>query len=240
MLINPLWWFISFSLAVPESLNSSLPPLEGGENLTKNKKSLNAPTGYYLIFWLGEKEKKKNILGTTREREERRRRKPVPMFFLSEKIFLVQSFHIRIHTCNIYTYIILLLFFRAVAMWKKKNSFHRPPCLFLSSFLFGVRSPFSFKFYWGALTNSTNDARFWETSFQLFCVTPRCTQEKQVACSGLPGTAGTAQTHTHTHPCVSYFFVCVETKRKMARQPDLYELVAYWVLVVWIEMHANK
>jgi hypothetical protein len=109
MLINPLWWFISFSLAVPESLNSSLPPLEGGENLTKNKKSLNAPTGYYLIFWLGEKEKKKNILGTTREREERRRRKPVPMFFLSEKIFLVQSFHIRIHTCNIYTYYIIII-----------------------------------------------------------------------------------------------------------------------------------
>lgn len=75
------------------------------------KKKISKCTNWLLShFLIGRKRKKKNILGTTREREERRRRKkPVPMFFLSEKIFLVQSFHIRIHTCNIYTYYIIII-----------------------------------------------------------------------------------------------------------------------------------
>ena len=43
MIINPLWWFISFSVSFDAV--QRLPPLH------KKKSLLNAPTGYYRILW---------------------------------------------------------------------------------------------------------------------------------------------------------------------------------------------
>ena len=119
ILINPLWWFISFlslNLSVTRAtpmINSSLPPRSNEKQ--KIKIFLNAPTGYYLILWLREK-RKRTFWEPHKGKGEKKNPFHVffsPLFFSSrkKKVFLVQSFYmyIYIHVISLYVIIIIIL-----------------------------------------------------------------------------------------------------------------------------------